>query len=273
MNKKLNIITSNNTEDLNILSIINNEDKSSISYMTENNGQINITNEGSRFRPIRLSELKKKLEQRDWNITERKYISDVNSEKPILKVKLTPSTEAIDVIDSTNDVSGKYITGVPVSNPEGISDNLKEAFENDPNYKSILDSMIGNEIYIYNSSRNIIDFVNNSMIISAIKYNSDSYTNTLNLDKLINKSAISNLSGKVDLTVQYSKDDKIINHDITFEAFKFNNSGLENMDFIEEINSDVVVEYSNNTVRVIPISDNINECIIRNCTITYGNIG
>lgn len=270
MSKKLNIITAD-SDSLNSLTIRANGDNYNLAYETENNGQVSITNESSRVRPIRLSELSRKLEQRDWNITERKYVSDSGNDNVTLKVKVTSSSGAIDTINSTSDKSSTgNIIGVTVSNPAGIEENLKNQFEND--YNSILGSMTENEIYIYNSSRNTIDLINNSIIINAIKYDSDSYTNMLNLDDLVNRSAQTGISGKVDLTVQYSKGSKIINHDTTFEAFKFSNNSLESTDFVEEIGSDVVIEYSNNTIRVIPTADDINECIIRNCTITYGNI-
>lgn len=271
MNKKLDIITSESSN-LNTLTIVNNENNSNLSYNTEDRGQINITNEGNRFRPIRLSELEKKLEQRDWNITERKYVS-ITEGKDYLKVKVTSSSGAIDTINSTTDTIDGKVIGVSVSNPLELDDSLKNQFNEDPNYKPILENMEGNEIYIYNSSRRVVDFINNSVIINAIKYNSDSYTSILSLDKLINNSAQPNISGKVDITIQYSKGNLIISHDTSFEAFKFNdNNEIEITEFIEEINSEVIMEYSGNTIRLIPVSNDVNECIIRNCIITYGNI-
>lgn len=270
MNKKLNIIKAG-VEDQNTITIIGNENSFNLSYNTEDSGQVNITNEGNRFRPIRLSELKRKLEQRDWNITERRYVSKAGE---VLKIKITSSSGPIDTINTSTDMSEGKVTGVSISNPEGLDDSLITQFNEDPKYKPILDNMTENEIYIYNSSKSIVDFVNNSLIINAIKFNSDSYTNMLSLDKLVSKSAQPNISGKVDLTIQYSKENKIISYDTTFEAFRFKESGeIESIEFIEEINSDIILEYSNNIIRVIPIVNNIDECIIRNCIITYGNIG
>ena len=37
-------------------------------------------------------------------------------------------------------------------------------------------------------------------------------------------------------------------------------------------NSDVLVEYVDGVVRVIPGSDEVGECIISNCLVTYGHI-
>lgn len=270
MSKKLNIITAG-TEEKNKLTIINNEDNYNLAYLTNDNTQVNITNESSRYRPIRMSELKKLLESRDWNITERKYVN-VSGDKVYLKLKIGKSSGPVDIIDSTMDKQNDVVVGITVCNEGYLSSASKEQFNNE--YKTELENMTGNEIYIYNSSRNVVDFINNSIVINAIKYDSDSYTNTLNLDDLINNSAHSGISSKVDLTIQYSKGSSIINHDTAFEAFRFgDDNNLESNNFVEDINSDVILEYINNTIKVMPNSDDVNECIIRNCTITYGNIG
>ena len=272
MSKKLKMVTAGDENIINQLIIIANKDNYNLAYKTEDNSQITVTND-SRYRPLRISELKKLLESRDWNITERKYISNPdNTLNDILKLKIGVSSGPIDIINSTTDTdSSGTVTGVAVSTRVVPSPQLKEQFIN--TYKNILGSMTGNEIYIYNSSRNIVDFINNSIVINAIKYDSDSYTNILNLDDLVNNSAHSGISSKVDLTIQYSKGSRIINHDTAFEAFRFGDDNeIESNNFIEDINSDVVLEYFNNIIRVIPSSDDVNECIIRNCTITYGNI-
>lgn len=271
MSKKLNIITAG-TEEKNKLTIINNEDNYNLAYLTDDNTQVNITNESSRYRPIRMSELKKLLESRDWNITERKYVR-VSDDNVYLKLKVGISSSGpVDIIDSTLDRQNDVVVGITVCNEGYLSSASKEQFNNE--YKTELENMTGNEIYIYNSSRNVVDFINNSIVINAIKYDSDSYTNTLNLDDLINNSAHSGISSKVDLTIQYSKGSSIINHDTAFEAFRFgDDNNLESNNFVEDINSDVILEYINNTIKVMPNSDDVNECIIRNCTITYGNIG
>lgn len=266
MSNKLSIITSNSNDKGNIF-IIGDGVHSNLAYISEAGNQIDITGEGSEFRPIRCSELLKKLSERDWNITCRKYISTSNGEGEVLKIKFSSSTNnPIAYIDSSDPLSG-YLA----SNPEGISEEDKESFRNQ--YKEILDNMTKNEIYIYNSSRNVIDFIDNSIVINIIKYNSDIYTNTVSLDNILNHSAYPGLSGKVDVTIQYSRNDgNIVNYDTTFEAFKFNSSNLEKNNFVEDINSEVILEYTNNTIKVLPNSENINECIIRNCTITYGNL-
>lgn len=266
MNKKLNIVTSANSGEKEKIFIVGNGAHSNLTYLSSKGEQIDITGEGSEFRPLRCSELFKKLSERDWNITCRKFISTAEGEDEMLKIKFgNTNSDPIAYINSSNSSSG-----YSASNPSGISEEEKELFRTE--YKEILDGMAKNEIYIYNSSKNIIDFVNNSVIINAIKYDSDIYTNTLSLNELLNNSSYPGISGKVDVTIQYSKDNFIVNHDVTFEAFKFSDDKLTNNNFIEDINSEVIFEYTNNIIKVLPKSNDIDECIIRNCTITYGNL-
>ena len=47
---------------------------------------------------------------------------------------------------------------------------------------------------------------------------------------------------------------------------------LISKDYIEEIGSDIVIECVNNIIRVVSKSTDIDECIISNCTITYGKL-
>lgn len=259
---KLRIITNEIPDIGGGLLVTDNKEYPSISFTNSEGTIINITDEDGVFRPIHSSELNNKLIKRDWNITERKYI---RSEKLILKTQ--PSTGDIDtVIGST--------TGISVCNLEGISEENIEAFREE--FESILSTMTKNEIYFYNSIKSVVDILNGTLILSIIDYESDSYTNTVNLKPLINSYPYESVKGKVDLSIQYSKSGKIYSKDITFEAFRYEygENGLEavSTDIIEELGVDVVVEYYDNLIRVLPKSKDINECIISNCTITYGNI-
>ena len=272
---KLSIVTSSELmpeDQLNKIYLLGNDENSNLAYNIKNSdGEIipvTISLESSDFRPLRCSEVANKLEEREWNVTERIYISNPtdfdNSEK---KKKKDKPTEYIDLINSSDESLGITIT----NSSQDISEEKKTEFRD--KYKQILDDMNKNEVYIYNSSRNTVDFIDNSVIFNAIEYDSDSYTNILSLNELVSNFVHPGVSCKVDLTIQYSKGENIINYDTTFEAFKYNDTTLDNSGFIEDINSEVILEYSNNVIKVMPKSRNINECIIRNCTLTYGNLG
>ena len=130
MSKKLNIITAG-TEEKNKLTIINNEDNYNLAYLTDDNTQVNITNESSRYRPIRMSELKKLLESRDWNITERKYVR-VSGGNVYLKLKVGISSSGpVDIIDSTLDRQNDVVVGITVCNEGYLSSASKEQFNNE----------------------------------------------------------------------------------------------------------------------------------------------
>lgn len=269
---RLSLINSIYTDEVNKISIVNNEIKSNLMYNDPVKGQIDITGEDSKYRPIHISELANKLKDRDWNIAKRLYISSITEEdgRDILRLKIKEGTDSIDVINTEDEN-----TGILFCNPEEIPVNEINDFKEE--FKDILDNMKENEIYLYSSSKKVIDVLNNTMTLDIIKYNSDTYTNTINLKELINYSSFLKVSGKIDLSVQYVKNGKIINYDTTFEGFKYSGNSssltLESNNFIEEIGNDIVIEYVDNIIRIIPILNDISECIISNCTVTYGNIG
>lgn len=269
MDKKLNIIQPNSTEE-GIISIVNNEDYLNLMYKTKS-GQVNITEgNNNRFRPIHCSELEEKLKSRDWNITERKYISrasdDSFTDKDfIVRSKISNGTEIIDRINTS-----VTSTGFPVVDKK-IDDEIIAEFKE--TYKDILNSMDANEIYLFNSSSSTYDLLTGSVVIDVIKYNSDTYTNMVNINDLASKAVHSSISCKVDLNIQYTKKYKVYNHSTSFEGFNYKANKFSRNNFIEEIGSDVSIEYLEGIVRVIPVSDDILECIISSCTVTYGNLG
>ena len=125
------------------------------------------------------------------------------------------------------------------------------------------------------SSVNLIEDITE---IELIKYNSDSYTNILDISELIYYNTKPGITGLLDITIEYSKAGQVYVKDISFPAFKYlpvedsDISALSIDDYITEINNDVQVEYLNNTIRVNSLNSNIDECIISRCTITYGNL-
>ena len=152
--------------------------------------------------------------------------------------------------------------------------------------------MNNNEIYLYSTSKNVVDILNNSITIDVIPFNSDIYTNTVDLTELMNYSVSPGVSTKIDLGIQYSKyetryvedpedkeklilvgNEKLYSKETTLSGPRYNKQGeLISKDYIEEIGSDIVIECVNNIIRVVSKSTDIDECIISNCTITYGKL-
>lgn len=255
----------------------------------------NLTN--SPQKPIHCSELYSKLKNRAWNkVDGSRFVNLIEAANPdsqrlmyryydLDKTNNMPESE-IDTITSDDYLyqNTKAVTeeGIDIDILEKTrsfflqgrvlveSDGYKELEET---FKELFGNMNATEeVYFFNSSKNIVDILNSTVTFELIKANSDTYTDTLSLNELISYSSAPGISGKVDLTVLYSKGDNIYTHDFTFKAFSYNTSGLENDNFIESINNDVQLEYINGVIKVAPIRNGVNECIINNCTITYGNI-
>ena len=81
------------------------------------------------------------------------------------------------------------------------------------------------------------------------------------------------------MSIQYSKvDDKsvIYSNDITFNGFSTvtsnNKLSINFNNITQTVNDEVIVEFIDGLIRLFPNKDNILECIISNCTITYGNL-
>lgn len=182
-------------------------------------------------------------------------------------------------IDDTKPIKSFYMQGRVLAESQGyrLLDRLyKETFG---------DMNATEEVYFYNSSKNTVDILTGAVTIDFITTNSDIYTDTLSLNDLVSYSSAPGVSGKVDLTVQYSKSGEIFSKDYTFLAFSYktkkdrgaqgkaeNKSELEMEDLVVLINSDIELEFVKGVIRVTPIIDGIDECIISNCTVTYGNL-
>ena len=235
MDKKLNIIQPNSTEE-GIISIVNNENYLNLMYKTKS-GQVNITEgNNNRFRPIHCSELEEKLRSRDWNITERKYVSRVTGDEDFtIRSKISGGVDVIDRINTSISTTGFPVVDKKIE--EEVITQFKET------YKDILNSMDANEIYLFNSSSSTYDLLTGSVVIDVIKYNSDTYTNTVNINDLASNAVHSSISCKVDLNIQYTKKYNVYNHSTSFEGFNFKSNRFSRNNFIEEIGSDVSIEY------------------------------
>lgn len=125
---------------------------------------------------------------------------------------------------------------------------------------------------LYNSSKVVIDFLKNSVLVNLVT--EDEYTNTISLRELESSLAFPGLIGKIDLCVKYTKSGVIHGQDLVFEAFKYPESDITapEMPRFTSYLGDVLVEYVDGIIRVIPEALDVDECIISKCTLSYGCI-
>lgn len=294
--KKIELITTT-SDNISISQVTGQEDEKEY-YLTGNNRAL-VCND-SNYRMTRISELSNKLKLRDWNVTNRRFvIPGEDGSEGNLRVCIDDYSKGSGIINEVDENTksieiDKYeLTGKEKSQFNSYLDYLKN---NKNNYLkeiyNLYNSMNNNEIYLYSTSKNVVDILNNSITIDVIPFNSDIYTNTVDLTELMNYSVSPGVSTKIDLGIQYSKyetryvedpedkeklilvgNEKLYSKETTFSGSRYNKQGeLISKDYIEEIGSDIVIEYVNNIIRVVSKSTDIDECIISNCTITYGKL-
>ena len=241
-------------------------------------------------RAIFCSELIQKLKHKDWFIPEKRYIDDINSESFDVRLDLSKQKSRSPIYkinpiqlyysEENNKVGSMSLLTPPEVTSYTFNKLWEQAFSaiEDVNRRSLIKTQIENmattgEIYLYNSSKEVIDILEGNNLINLIEYNSDVYTNSLDLKTILSEKVCNNTTSvKVDLSIQYSKKSVVYNHNITFEGFIVNNNKLVSQDFSQDLNGEIVTEYLGGVVRVIPISSEILECIISNCTVIYGNL-
>lgn len=254
--KKLDFITPENRTEKMKLFIDNN----TLAYYDESGEKHKLLDLKSNDRPVYISELYERLKNRHFNITERKVVNDD-------RLYLHPDT----TVTGTSDFNKQTYTSSDSSKSLLLHDILigpseVTAFTNEY-MKTISTSSF------YSSSKITVDILESSITVDLI--NKNTYTNTISLQTIEKKTAKPGISGKIDLTVKYTKNYRIFGQDLTFEAFKYNDSEINpessKLDFVSTL-GDVRVEYTNGVIRVIPESTDVDECIISNCILTYGCI-
>lgn len=244
------------------LSLTPSEEYSVINYKTDEGNWRGIV-EGTKFRPLHLSELSKKLESRGWN-TGYKFFT--HEDELWISQKFHP-----DYVPSLSSLR----SGIPkqISWSSSLS-SVYDEIKSDTNYAKILEEMNEKEINLYNTSTRGIDLVNGKQTIDVISINGDTYTNMLSLIPLKNHIISEGVSAKVDLMIAYTSSGNIFYHSTTFPAFTYlSNDGnliLEEEKWIEEVNGKLQIEYIDGIIRVMPLIAEVTECIISNCTIEYG---
>ena len=183
------------------------------------NGNFEVLGLSSYDRPLYLSELDNILKNREYHVVSRKLISD--NKLYLVKDEFSNTTsnlgedEYYNYNDNIN--NSMLINDVKIEDDfdnKYISGNITIGDE----YKNIIEKEAG--MTLYSTSKIIIDILNGSISLNLIE--PDEYTNTISLIDIKKKVAQVGLSGKIDLTVDYTIDGIIYGKDLTFEAFSYN---------------------------------------------------
>lgn len=267
MKKLLSLVLDEETNSLRI-------DGSNLSYVDSETGETNIVmNLDSDSRPLFLSELNDRLKKRRYHLVDKLIIEKTSGNLGMLVDN--PAS------DSEVEFSGKlynYTSGdsINICDTEISSDDIDNFINS--YYKNIMEVKESGVITLYNSSKMVVDILDG--LISFDLVDPDEYTNTISLIGIEKKAVKPNLSGKIDLTVKYSKGGTIYLQDLTFTAFKYssdeNSPTISSDTFVSSIgdisNPDVLIEYIDGVIRTIPESSDVDECIVSNCVLTYGCI-
>ena len=230
-----------------------------------------LDNSSHRLHPLCIAEVFNKLSKRDWHLSGGRVLNS-NGDLSLIPVSLlgNPRLPKIDhkagVITYDTEKEGAVSL---------VTDTSYEEFDEDLEHINNLYMNLVKDVNLYNTYRLEVDLDRGSITVDLI--GKEDYTNTVSLVGVEKKFIKYRLQGKVDLTVTYMKGSNRYTKDLTFEAFSYKGSSLnpelERMNFISSMNnSDVLVEYVDGVVRVIPGSDEVGECIISNCLVTYGHI-
>jgi hypothetical protein len=281
MSDLLDIITSEETNQSGKLYINGSGESAIISY--KNSGKIIGISEGSsRFRPIHCSELDLKLKKRGYNIMGTKFIRrTISGSLPSPSLAelwydpTKPTTQIPQIPTFKNDRQDElHVGSFKISGSDYPEDLIQEE------YNSIFGENMNtnnNEVKFYSSSMSSINLIEDIVELELIKHDSDTYTNVIDISDLIYYNSKPGTSGIFNVTIEYSKFGNVYVRDLSFEAFKYVSENNESPvlivdNYIAEFNNDVQVEYVNNTIRVNPMSSEIDECILSRCMITYGNL-
>jgi hypothetical protein len=244
--------------------------KSGISYNTEGGAVVDIDNTSHLLHPLCVAEVFNRLSKRHWHLTNGKFLGP-SGELSLIPESLSPSPDSLEVDHRTGTCTKRDGIGTVSL----ITNDSYPSFDSDLERINELYMNLVKDVNLYNTYRLEVNLDRGSITVDLIE--KDNYTNTVSLIGVEKKFIKYRLQGKVDLTVTYTKGSSKYVKDLTFEAFKYVgtslNPVLERMNFINSMNNaDVLVEYIDGVVRVIPGSDEVSECIISNCLVTYGHI-
>lgn len=212
----------------------------------------------SNERPLLLSELVMRMSNRNWGY-------------PIIKTCNENQFSGYYGEMSFGE-SNKYFPIPEIKNPQfPVCSDYPSSDQSDLEkiYRDVLAMKEIEGITFYSSSKVTVDFLNSSITLNLLE--DGDYTNTISLINIEKKLNTSGISCKVDLTVKYVKNG-IYCRDLTFKAFEIKEGSVERDDFISSLDGDIMIEYIDGIIRVIPEIQEVGECIISNCILTYGCI-
>ena len=199
----------------------------------------------SLLRPLHATEVNNKLKSRDFNIYPRKYVKDGE-----LYLVTTPTNDPDIITNNIEGVKQSHQGGYEI-NTQQKADSYNTIYSNDIEQMKKM-----GEIYIYDASKKTIDLLKSSVFINVVQEESNLYTTTADLGDIL----VTSFDGKIDLSLRYTKGEKIYNYSTTMNSKSDTSSG----------NDDIEVEYMKGVVSVFPKSKEVKECIINSLQITYG---
>lgn len=280
---------------------MNNEDRSKLRLVSTDGNDLRITDAGeyscimngdlivtektsATDRPIHCSELNKELRHRVWHKYDTKFIEQ-HEGKLYSKVYVgdndddsLPDVGVIDIIQTNSRTTDENFpkNAIPCYDEwPGRKPEKQAAIDlvNDL-YKQIFGAMKEKEISFYSIPKRVINILDGSVMFDLIRYGSSEYTDTVSLGEVLKLPLAPVEFGRIDLGVQYSKnvldETRIYNCDTNFTAFSFENGEKIVNNLVGDINGVVRYEFLDGILKVTPLVDDINECIISYCTITYG---
>ena len=112
--------------------------------------------------------------------------------------------------------------------------------------------------------------------VVKVLISSTTYTDTLDLSEWIQVSCFPGVSGKVDVSVMYSKSGNIYSSDKSLKAFEYKKNSRGVLELIVDDSiidmPEVQVEYLGGTLRIVPKTSDVDEAIIGDCILTVGTL-
>jgi hypothetical protein len=247
-----------------------------LAYKTDSTEGI-VGERKSILKTIQVIDLYNRLYSYEWL---RPYLKSVNSKGHLSVYPPYKSSEEIASLSSMDSLY--YRRYEPVS----LLSTLQEGIErenNTSNYEQLSDELDRNvsEIEkflnenkeIINSSENDSSYLSNP-ISEPIVYNlihGGQYTNIISLENIIQKCS-SSPDTIISVNINYSKGNNIFDYSSKFKPMRVRNGVITESEFIRRFHDDVELEFTNGILRAMPISNEVVECIITNCIVTYGKL-
>lgn len=230
-------------------------------------------------KPVTCTELFSKLQAKGWGRSSGRFIMESGSGNALRYRTYSPDdlpNNCIDVIntgyvalDGTSQLDDSFEI-YPKSHTvrEHIEEQeLKEKIDN-----IFGSSMSGDEVVFHDSSKVSVDVLDHSFIFDLILPQSGIYTNTLDLNEIIKYSSTPGLMGTANITVLFSKSGNVYSKNMIFQVFRYKTDGSLAVTEFEEEFMDVKVCFYSGVIEVFPLTPEVNEYIISNCTVVYGKI-